>query len=125
MAAVAKPRATAKPAFGRVLLKLSGEALMGPADFGLDPPTVDELARELVQIQASGVELALVIGGGSKGLGRACAMSLAKNGVELVINSRTVAAWIISCSRVWALRPVVSCSRIAFWIPAANSGDAA
>ena len=62
---MAKPRATAKPAFGRVLLKLSGEALMGPADFGLDPPTVDELARELVQIQASGVELALVIGGGN------------------------------------------------------------
>ena len=36
------------PVFGRVLLKLSGEALMGAAEFGLDAPTVDTLARELV-----------------------------------------------------------------------------
>jgi uridylate kinase len=65
MAAVPQPRDEAAPAFGRVLLKLSGEALMGPTDFGLDPPTVDELARELVDVQATGVELALVIGGGN------------------------------------------------------------
>jgi len=48
-----------------VLLKLSGEALMGPADFGLDAATVDALARELVEVQTSGVGLALVIGGGN------------------------------------------------------------
>jgi uridylate kinase len=60
--APAKPEA---PAFRRVLLKLSGEALMGPADYGLDAPTVDVLARELVDVQAMGVELALVIGGGN------------------------------------------------------------
>jgi len=53
------------PGFRRVLLKLSGEALMGPADYGLDPPTVDTLARELVDVHATGVELALVIGGGN------------------------------------------------------------
>jgi uridylate kinase len=51
--------------FRRVLLKLSGEALMGSTEFGLDPPTVDALARELVDVQAHGVELALVIGGGN------------------------------------------------------------
>jgi len=51
--------------FHRVLLKLSGEALMGRAEFGLDAPTVDELARELVDVHASGVELAIVIGGGN------------------------------------------------------------
>ena len=38
---------------------------MGPADFGLDAPTVNTLARELVDVQAMGVELALVIGGGN------------------------------------------------------------
>src|SRR5712691_5165751 len=38
---------------------------MGPADFGLDAPTVNTLARELVGVQAMGVELALVIGGGN------------------------------------------------------------
>src|ERR1700745_1043719 len=59
------PKATAAPAFSRVLLKLSGEALMGRAEFGLDAPTVDALARELVDVHASGVELALVIGGGN------------------------------------------------------------
>jgi len=51
--------------FERVLLKLSGEALMGPAEFGLDAPTVDTLARELVEVQSTGVQLALVIGGGN------------------------------------------------------------
>jgi uridylate kinase len=65
MAAEPQPPDEAAPAFGRVLLKLSGEALMGPTDFGLDTPTVDELARELVDGQATGVELALGIGGGN------------------------------------------------------------
>jgi len=53
------------PAFGRVLLKLSGEALMGPREFGLDAPTVDAVARELVEVRALGIEIALVIGGGN------------------------------------------------------------
>jgi uridylate kinase len=65
MALASQPRPSQAPAFRRVLLKLSGEALMGSADFGLDAPTVDALAREIVDIQASGVELALVIGGGN------------------------------------------------------------
>jgi uridylate kinase len=61
------PRPEPQPAqpFRRVLLKVSGEALMGPADYGLDAPTVDTLARELVRVRATGVELALVIGGGN------------------------------------------------------------
>jgi uridylate kinase len=65
MAAAPKPRDDVAPVFERVLLKLSGEALMGAAEFGLDPPTVDELARELVDVHETGVELALVIGGGN------------------------------------------------------------
>jgi uridylate kinase len=65
MAAAPQPRTKQAPAFRRVLLKLSGEALMGPADFGLDAPTVNTLARELVDVQSLGVELALVIGGGN------------------------------------------------------------
>ena len=65
MAVAPRPRSEPAPAFGRVLLKLSGEALMGKAEFGLDPGTVDELARELVEVHAAGVELALVIGGGN------------------------------------------------------------
>jgi uridylate kinase len=51
--------------FNRVLLKLSGEALMGSRDFGLDPDTIDGLAREVVDVRADGLEIALVIGGGN------------------------------------------------------------
>jgi uridylate kinase len=51
--------------FSRVLLKLSGEALMGAQEFGLDATTVDELAKELVHVRADGLEIALVIGGGN------------------------------------------------------------
>ena len=59
--------------FSRVLLKLSGEALMGPRDFGLDPETIDALANELVEVRASGLEIALVIGGGNIYRGMAAA----------------------------------------------------
>ena len=52
-------------AFNRVLLKLSGEALMGSQEYGLDAPTVDKLARELVDVRSGGLEVAIVIGGGN------------------------------------------------------------
>ena len=52
-------------AFKRVLLKLSGEALMGPREYGLDAQTVDKLARELVGVRSGGLEVAIVIGGGN------------------------------------------------------------
>jgi uridylate kinase len=54
-----------KPAFRRVLLKLSGEALMGERDYGLDLPTVEAMAREIVGVQARGVQIAVVIGAGN------------------------------------------------------------
>ena len=59
--------------FRRVLLKLSGEALMGPSEYGLDAKTVDGLARELVDVRADGVEIAIVIGGGNIYRGMAAA----------------------------------------------------
>ena len=51
--------------FGRVLLKLSGEALMGDRDHGVDPETIDGLAQEIVDAQKGGLEIALVIGAGN------------------------------------------------------------
>src|SRR5204862_7226197 len=48
-----------------ILRKLSGEALMGPQEFGLAAGTVDGLAKELVDVRADGLEVALVIGGGN------------------------------------------------------------
>jgi uridylate kinase len=60
-------------AFHRVLLKLSGEALMGSSDYGLDAPTVEAVARELVEVRSGGLEIALVIGGGNIYRGMAAA----------------------------------------------------
>ena len=54
-----------KPAFRRVLLKLSGEALMGAGKFGIDPQVVRQIADEIRQIQSLGVEVAIVVGGGN------------------------------------------------------------
>jgi uridylate kinase len=54
-----------KPAFSRVLLKLSGEALMGDQPFGIDPATATQIASEIGEIQQLGVQVAVVIGGGN------------------------------------------------------------
>jgi uridylate kinase len=58
-------RAAAQPAFRRVLLKLSGEALMGDLDYGTDPERVDAIARHVAAVHARGVEVAIVVGGGN------------------------------------------------------------
>ena len=62
-------------AFRRVLLKLSGEALMGDEDYGIDPKVLGRLAREVIEAQGAGAEVALVIGGGNifRGAGLAAA----------------------------------------------------
>ena len=52
-------------AFKRILLKLSGEALMGESDYGIDPSIISRLASEVKQISDSGVQIAIVIGGGN------------------------------------------------------------
>ena len=51
--------------FNRVMLKISGEALMGSTQFGLNPPTVERIAREVKKVHDMGVEICLVIGGGN------------------------------------------------------------
>jgi uridylate kinase len=54
-----------KPFYRRILLKLSGEALMGDVGYGIDPPVVRQVAREVNEIVALGVQVALVVGGGN------------------------------------------------------------
>jgi uridylate kinase len=51
--------------YGRVLLKLSGEALMGEHQFGIDPAVTTQIAREIAEIQGLGIQTAIVIGGGN------------------------------------------------------------
>ena len=53
------------PAYHRVLLKLSGEALMGERSFGIDPNVADQIAQEIAEVQSLGVQTAVVIGGGN------------------------------------------------------------
>jgi uridylate kinase len=53
------------PAYSRILLKLSGEALMGDQAFGIDPIVATQVAREIGEIQSLGVQTAVVIGGGN------------------------------------------------------------
>lgn len=54
-----------KPVFNRILLKVSGEALMGSGKFGIDPAVVVEIAEEIKQVHDLGVEVAVVVGGGN------------------------------------------------------------
>jgi uridylate kinase len=51
--------------YKRVLLKISGEALSGEHDYGIDTPTLTKLARQIKQVMALGVDVAVVVGGGN------------------------------------------------------------
>jgi uridylate kinase len=54
-----------QPKYKRILLKLSGEALMGTEDFGIDPKVLDRMSLEIGQLVGIGVQVGLVIGGGN------------------------------------------------------------
>ena len=58
-----------KAAFDRILLKLSGEALMGDKEFGLELPRIEAIAEEIVECQKTGVEIAIVVGAGTSTAG--------------------------------------------------------
>jgi len=66
-------RAAAPTAFRRILLKLSGEALMGDREFGMEHATIEGIAREIVDVHESGPEIAIVVGGGNIYRGMAAA----------------------------------------------------
>ena len=70
----------AKPVYQRILLKLSGEALLGNEDYGIDPQIIGRIAGEIAEVVNTGVGVALVIGGGNifRGAG------LAESGVDRV-----------------------------------------
>lgn len=72
--------AKAEKKYKRILLKLSGEALMGDADFGIDPKVLDRMAVEVGQLVGLGIQIGMVIGGGN--LFRGAALSAA--GMERV-----------------------------------------
>jgi uridylate kinase len=55
----------AAPAYRRILLKISGEALMGEADYGIDPAVIGRMAEEIRDVRDLGVQIGVVIGGGN------------------------------------------------------------
>lgn len=65
----------AKIKYQRILLKLSGEALMGEVDYGIDPQVIGRIAEEILEVRAAGVQVGVVIGGGNifRGAGLAAA----------------------------------------------------
>ena len=72
------------PKYRRVLVKVSGEALMGDGQFGIDVATVDRIAIDVAEAAATGIQLCMVVGGGNifrglagsaKGIDRATAAS--------------------------------------------------
>jgi uridylate kinase len=69
----ARARSATGPAFGRILLKLSGEALMGEKEYGLDPARIEAIAGEITEVQQQGVEIAIVVGAGNIYRGMAAA----------------------------------------------------
>jgi len=65
MAATKKAGKKGKPAYKRVLLKLSGESFQGPQGFGIHGETIQAIARELKDVHALGVQVAIMVGGGN------------------------------------------------------------
>ena len=73
-------QAAAEPAYRRILLKLSGEALMGNLDYGIDPDFMGTLAAQILEVTQLGVEVAIVVGGGNIFRGE----GLARSGMDRV-----------------------------------------
>lgn len=83
-----------KPAYKRILLKLSGEALMGDDDYGINPKIISRVSAEIKEIVDAGVQVGLVIGGGNifRGAG------LAQSGIDRVTGDHMgMLATIMNC----------------------------
>ncbi|MFK7794436.1 MAG: UMP kinase [Gammaproteobacteria bacterium] len=83
-----------KPKYKRILLKLSGEALMGQFDYGIDPIVISRVAREIIELIRLDVQVAVVIGGGNifRGAG------LAQGGMDRVTGDHMgMLATVINC----------------------------
>jgi uridylate kinase len=66
-------QAEARPVFDRILLKLSGESLMGDREYGMDRATIDAVAEEIVEVQREDAQVAIVVGAGNIYRGMAAA----------------------------------------------------
>src|SRR5712691_9099320 len=63
--ALSKPAKKGEPVYSRIVLKLSGESFQGPQGFGIHGETIQAIARELKEVHALGVQIAIMVGGGN------------------------------------------------------------
>ena len=83
-----------KPLYKRILLKLSGEALQGNVDFGIDPHVLDKFANQIAKVTKLGVQVGVVIGGGNLFRGAA----LSKSGIERITGDQMgMLATVMNC----------------------------
>jgi uridylate kinase len=108
------------PQYRRVLLKLSGEALVGAQRSGIDQGTVERLAREVAEVRESGVQIALVIGGGNifrglqaaaRGMDRTTADHMGM--LATVINSLALQDALERCDAVTRVMSAITMQQIA------------
>ena len=83
---------TAKPLFKRVLLKASGEALMGSQGFGIDVTVADRIAADIAEVRAMGVEVGVVVGGGNSAGQAAMYLSRTAKHVHVVVRGDSLAS---------------------------------
>ena len=88
-----------KPLYQRIVLKLSGEALMGTSKFGIDPEIIEYISGELADIMGLGVQVGLVIGGGNFFRGK----SLFKAGSKRVKRFDFAFVWSIFSRRTYTI----------------------
>ena len=72
------------PAYRRVLLKVSGESLVGAHDYGIDPEVANQLANEIATVRKEGIEIAIVIGGGNTAVEEALYLTNHSDDVTLI-----------------------------------------
>ena len=88
----------AEDTYKRILLKLSGEALLGKEDYGIDPEIIHRIATEIAEVTQLGIQIAVVIGGGNifRGAG------LAQSGIDRVTGDHMgMLATVMNCLVPW------------------------
>jgi uridylate kinase len=93
----------AEPRFKRVLLKLSGEALLGDAAYGIDPTTLGDICDEVKTAREAGVELAIVVGGGNIFRGMAASSAGMDRAIQDALEKRDVFTRVMSAIEMQSL----------------------
>lgn len=104
--------------YKRVVLKLSGESLAGDESFGINPPVVEDIAKQIKKVHDAGLEVAIVVGGGNiwrgvtgsqMGMERASADYMGM--LATVMNALALQDALEKCTSLPACRPLSKCAK--------------